>query len=85
MHTLIMVVSGLVALAVFLLAARLLGTTPATAVRLFIPLWLVVSIVNLCVGVVRAGVPLLTEIPVLAVVFGVPAIAAWLVANKLGA
>lgn len=75
MHTLMMVIGGLVALAVFWMAARLLGANAGAAVRLFIPLWLIASIINLCVGVFRAGIPLMTEIPVLAVVFGVPAVA----------
>jgi hypothetical membrane protein len=85
MHTLIMVVSGLVALAVFLAAARLLGMRPAGAARLFIPLWLVASIINLGIGVFRAGVPLTTELAVLVAVFGLPALAAWLAASRLGA
>jgi hypothetical protein len=34
--------------------------------------------------VFRAGQPLAMEIPILAVVYGIPALAAWLSASKLG-
>ncbi len=85
MHTLIMVVSGLVALGVFVLAATPMKKGIAAGARTFILPWLAASLVNLYIGVTRAGVPLSTEIPVLVAVFGVPAALAWYLARRTGA
>ena len=79
MHTLMVVVGGLVALGIFVLAAVLLGRGVADGARVFIWPWLAVSVVNMLVGVYWASA-LQREIPVLVVVFGVPAAAAWYVA-----
>ncbi|MEO0323664.1 MAG: hypothetical protein AAF447_11960, partial [Myxococcota bacterium] len=54
----------------------------ARAAVAFIPVWLVLAIVNLTVGVVSAGYTVLQELPILVPVFGVPAVAAWLVARR---
>ena len=51
---------------------------------IFIWLWLAVALVNLLVGVFAAGIPLLTEILVLLVVFGVPAVTAWYLSRRFG-
>jgi hypothetical protein len=82
MHTLMMVVGGLVALGVFILAAVLLGRTVADGARVFIFPWLVAALVNMGVGVYWANIPVSVEIPVLLVVFGVPAGVAWLLARR---
>ena len=68
MHTLKMVVGGLAALSVFILAATLLGRRAADGARIFILPWLAASVINMGIGVYWAGVPLSSEIPVLAVV-----------------
>jgi hypothetical protein len=78
-----MVVGGLIALGIFMLAARLLGRKMADGARIFLVPWLVVSIVNFVVGVYWAGEPKTIELLVLAVVFGVPAAAAWYLASWL--
>jgi hypothetical protein len=39
----------------------------------FIPIWLVVSVVNLVVGMRKAGYSLAEELPILALVFAIPA------------
>ena len=83
MHTLRMVVGGLAALGVFILAAKLLGRSAADGARIFILPWLAASIINMVIGVYWASVPLATEIPVLLVVFGVPAAIAWSLARWL--
>jgi hypothetical protein len=85
MHTLILVVGGLVALGLFVLVAVLLKRSPAQGARLFILPWLAASLYNLYLGMTRAGIPLSVELPVLAVVFGVPAAVAWFVINRGGA
>jgi hypothetical protein len=82
MHILMMVVGGLVALGVFILAAVLLGRTLADGARVFIFPWLVAALVNMGLGVYWANIPVSVEIPVLLVVFGVPAGVAWLLARR---
>ncbi len=84
MHVVMLIAGGLVALGVFILAAVLLGRTMADGARVFIWPWLAVSLINMLLGVYWAGYPYSVEIPVLVLVFGVPAIAAWLVARRLG-
>lgn len=84
MHTLMMVAGGLVALGVFVLAAVLLGRRVADGARVFIWPWLAAALVNMFIGMYWANIPLIVEIPVLAVVFGVPAGVAWLVARRFG-
>ena len=84
MHTLMMIVGGLVALGIFVLAAVLLGRTLADGARVFIFPWLVAALVNMGVGVYWANIPVSVELPVLLVVFGVPAGVAWLLARRYG-
>lgn len=77
MHTLKLIAAGFALLgALHFLARRLkLGTGDPTgfAVKLFLPLWLVAALVNLWVGVNRAGYTLLQEMPFFSLVFGLPA------------
>jgi hypothetical protein len=82
MHTLMLVVGGVTALGIFMLAAVLLGKSIADGARVFIWPWLAASLVNMFVGVYWAGIPYSTELPVLAVVFGVPAAIAWLISRR---
>jgi len=84
MHTLMLVVGGLVALGIFILAAVLLGRTVADGARIFVWPWLAVSLINMFLGVYWANIPYSAEIPILVVVFGVPAAVAWLVARRFG-
>lgn len=82
MHTLMMVVGGLVALGIFVLAAKLLGKSVADGARVFIWPWLAAAVANMLLGVYWANMPFSVEIAVLAVVFGVPAAVAWYVARR---
>ena len=82
MHTLMWVVSGLIALGIFVLAAVLLGRSIADGARVFLLPWLAASVVNMLLGLYWANVPFSTELPVLVVVFGVPAAVAWFVAKS---
>src|SRR5688572_29891496 len=82
MHILMMVVGGLFGLGAFVLAAVLLGRRVADGARVFIWPWLAISLANMLVGVHWAGIPWSIEIPVLAVIFGVPAAAAWYIARR---
>jgi hypothetical protein len=79
MHMLMVIAGGVVLLGVFLLFGQLWGgttSTLATAAKVFLPVWLAVSVANLWVGVNKAGYTVAQELPILVVVFAVPAIAA---------
>ncbi|ERJ38016.1 TPA: hypothetical protein ACK3Q6_005022 [Burkholderia cepacia] len=79
MHTLWTIVAGVLLLAVFLLFGQLWGTHAASlafAAKAFVPVWLGLSLFNLWVGVHRAGYGVSEELPILAIVFGVPAVVA---------
>ena len=85
MHTLTMVLGGLLALGVFVLAAVLLGRSAGAGARVFLWPWLAASLVNMLLGVYWANVPFSVELLVLVVVFGVPAALAWYVARRFRA
>ena len=79
MHTLMVITGGVVLLGLFLLFGRLWGgdaASLATGAIWFVPVWLAVSIVNLWVGVTHAGYSVRDELPILLVVFVLPAIVA---------
>jgi hypothetical protein len=76
MHTVMVVGGGLAALAVFVLIAVLLGKAPGLGARLFIPGWFVAALINLYVGTTH-GYSVVGELPFFAIVFGVPALAAF--------
>jgi hypothetical protein len=84
MHTLMWLVGGLVVLGIFVLAAVMLGRRVADGARVFIWPWLAASVVNMLIGMYWASVPFSVELPVLVVVFGVPAAAAWYITKKFG-
>jgi hypothetical protein len=75
MHTMLLVAGGLVALAVFMLAAAALGRAAGAGARWFILPWLAASLLNLYVGTTH-GYTVAGELPFFAIVFGVPALAA---------
>ena len=78
-HTAVMLIAGFALLAVLRLAMR----DAARATRLFLILWLVVSVANLLFGVVSAGYGLGEEAVVWLLVFGFPAAVA-LAARRVG-
>lgn len=55
----------------------------ATAALVFIPLWFIGAWINLYIGVKRAGYTVAEELPILLVVFLVPALVALLLRWKL--
>ncbi len=82
MHTVKVILGGCAALAICLLAGRLLDGAQhglARAALIFLPIWLAAALLNLWIGVTRAGYTIAEEAPIAAVVFGVPAAAAVLV------
>ena len=79
MHMAMVIGGGFVLLGLFMLFGKLWGgTTPdiVLAAKLFVPIWLIVSVANLWVGVTKAGYSVREELPILLVVFAVPAVAA---------
>ncbi len=81
MHMAMVIFAGLLLLAVFALFGRLWGHDAAGIARAawwFIPVWAAVALVNMWVGVTKAGYTLAQELPILLVVFAVPAIVAGL-------
>ena len=80
MHTVIVIGSGLFLLGFMLLTGNWSSFGVAKAALIFIPTWLALSLVNLWLGVSRAGYSVAEEIPILLVVFALPAalaIIAW--------
>lgn len=76
MHVLLVIVGGCALLGVFLLFGHLWGPDagwPAKAALAFVPVWLAVAVANLWVGVQHAGYGLREELPILLLVFAVPA------------
>ena len=79
MHMAMVIGSGFVLLGLFMLFGKLWGGTApdlVLAAKLFVPIWLIVSVTNLWVGVTKAGYSVREELPILLVVFAVPAVAA---------
>ena len=82
MHILMLVVFGLLALAVFFFGARLFNRSGSTGAVAFIGVWLLASVLNGAVGVMRAGIPLINEIGAFIPIFGIPAAVAWYLGTR---
>lgn len=86
MHMSMVIGAGLLLLGVFALFGKLWGGDAmgvATGARCFIAAWVVIALVNMWVGVTRAGYTVAQELPILAVVVLVPTAVALLVAWQL--
>jgi len=87
MRSIVIIVGGLLLLGAFVLVARLLGggTTRSmvTAIQVFLPVWLAAALVNMWIGVSRAGYSVTEELPVFLAIFMIPGIAAALIWWKL--
>ncbi|WP_332682843.1 hypothetical protein [Bosea sp. (in: a-proteobacteria)] len=88
MHTVKVIAVGFALLGILLLVAPRLNTGGrhpiVFAMKLFIPLWFIASVVNLIIGISRAGYSFLQEAPILLLVFGLPALAAALIWWRFG-
>lgn len=76
MHMALVILSGLLLLCVFALFGRLWGHDSSgvvLAAKWFLPVWVLVALCNLWVGVTKAGYTVAQELPILAVVIAVPA------------
>jgi hypothetical protein len=80
MHTVKVIFGGIFLLGVCLLVERWIGgaaaTVDATTIKYFLVLWLVATLVNMWVGVSKAGYSIKDEAPIALLVFAVPAIVA---------
>jgi hypothetical protein len=83
MHTIMMVGVGIVALAAFALGGFVIRRSVTTGAKWFLLPWLAVALVNLYVGTTH-GYSVAGELPFFALVFGLPAIAAWLLIRLYG-
>lgn len=72
MHTVKVIACGLLLLPICLGLGRFVGTSAATSCRIFIALWLIVSLINLWLGVERAGYTVSEEIPYFLIAFLIP-------------
>jgi len=76
MRTIVILVGGLVILGLFALAGWRLGggaQSMVTAAKIFIPVWLVAALINMWIGVSRAGYSIAEELPIFFVIFIIPA------------
>jgi hypothetical protein len=78
MRTAIIIAIGFILLAVCVLAPRLAGRPEWSIMgaKLFIALWLAAALVNMWIGVSRAGYSVAEELPIFLLIFGLPAAAA---------
>lgn len=91
MHTIMVISGGILTLIVFIGIARWLGrgnsNAMATAAKIFIPVWLLASAVNMWIGVTYAGYTIAQELPIHIPVFGIPAalagVAIWYFSRRL--
>ena len=83
MRTILFLVSGLLLMSSFLIVAKLFSehfpSAPNGALAFGLGLWLAVTGVNMWIGVSKAGYSVAEELPILALLFLMPAVAAILV------
>lgn len=76
MHMILVMAGGVLLLGVFLLFGKLWGGDAlgsATAAKAFIPVWLAIAVINMWIGVSKAGYTVREELPILLIVFVIPA------------
>jgi hypothetical protein len=87
MRTLMIIVGGLLLLGLFVLVGRWLGgggSPPVvTAAKIFLPVWLVAALINMWIGVARAGYSVTEELPIFLAIFAIPGIVAAFIWWKL--
>ena len=86
MHVAMVIGGGVVLLGLFLLFGKLWGGAQpdyGLAAKFFVLLWLAVALVNMWVGVTKAGYTVAQELPILLIVFVVPAACAAVLAWQL--
>ena len=82
MHTVYVIVGGILLMVICVMVQRMSGVSKRNSALTFIPLWAVGSLVNMWVGVNKSGYTVAQELPILLIVFAVPAALAGLIAWK---
>ena len=81
MRTLLFLAAGLLLLGALLILARLFSSHLPDATRrttiVFLVLWLAIAVANMWVGVAKAGYSVAEELPILLLIFGLPAAVAF--------
>jgi hypothetical protein len=87
MRSAIITVGGLLLFGIFVVVARFIGGTQTIvlATKIFIPVWLVAALINMWIGVARAGYSVAEELPIFLFIFAVPAVVAAFLWWKLSA
>lgn len=85
MHTLRVMLGGFLLLGLCLILGRWSGGTGAVrlASHVFIVLWFIATLLNLWMGVSKAGYTVIQELPIALVVFIVPALSALFLSQLL--
>ena len=86
MRSVIIILEGLILLGLFALAGWRFGNgtqSIVTAAQIFIPIWLVAALINMWIGVSRAGYSVAEELPIFLAIFSIPAFIAAFVWWKL--
>jgi hypothetical protein len=75
MRTAIIIAIGFIVLAICVLAPRLAGRPEwsVAGAKIFIALWLAAALVNMWIGVSRAGYTVAEELPIFLLIFALPA------------
>jgi len=75
MRTVIIILAGFIILAAAAFAARQFGgdKVMSLAALVFIPLWLTAALINMWIGVTRAGYSVGEELPIMLLIFAPPA------------
>jgi hypothetical protein len=75
MHTIKVILAGLFLIMLCFFAGHLISRSQgfSLAIKVFLPLWLLASGINMYVGVKRNGYPFAEEIPPFLIVFFIPA------------
>jgi hypothetical protein len=79
MRTVIIILGGLVLLGLLALVGWRFGggmQSMVTATKIFIPVWLVAALINMWIGVSRAGYSVAEEFPIFLAIFAIPAVVA---------
>jgi hypothetical protein len=88
MRTVVVILSGILLFGLCLAGRRWLGgagpESVAAAVQIFLPVWLGAALLNMYIGVKRAGYSVAEEFPIFLVIFAVPALVALVVLWKAG-
>jgi hypothetical protein len=87
MRTGLFLLAGFLFLGGFAIVGKLFApefpAAPMAAIVAFVTLWLALTVFNLWAGVAKAGYTVAAELPILALLFGVPAAAAILLKWKV--